>query len=507
MRDYLIYAIEDNPSMLEHMQQLFDWKAFRDIVNDTMTRVRNYINFSCLLPAAPFLNAMAVDSPRESAQLMYADLNSIVNPAHDRFLSVCYKRMNGSVVSMLASMRKKIPMIKPPVVLVETDSDSESESDTEEDVVDKVMDKLVEPVIDKKDKEKYAVEDFKSFISESQYNVLKHIMLRLSIFKSEMLFRSISFFPFFGVPESTLMMLREIVCMLQEGSISAKHKLVKMREIQAVDRHAYNLLHIASGIVREISSFTYLRVLPYHYWKYQIEAIQERYGLDTSEGKNILDSTVYMYFCKVCDKVYSLIRDFKSVYRNEYTFGYRDADVDFDTMDIYCKRDKCNHRGKCGETPLSKIPILGHLFYNDGKTVMLCPQKRCGLLMVLDPEQSAYNERGPACSECTGKLRIRSVRAFVAPTHEQRCVKCVVPLPRPQNVFLYPHGVVLCRHHNMRGIAQCVKQKKPKTSEETHAVIVKFIADRKAERHTASLPMLAKNLARAKQSARANVRR
>jgi hypothetical protein len=461
------------------MKQLFDWNAFRDTVNETMGRVRMYLNFSNKLTKSPFMDNMTDSTIQD--YMFQNDINSIVNPEHDRLLAVCYKRMNGPVISILNSLCKKVPMIK----FVEPDSDSDSDTDDDDEVV---------------------VDDFRSYISDPQYNILKNIVLRLAVFKTDVLFKCVSFFPFFGIHEGMLTNIRQIIHDFQEGSLTEDQQVRMLKELRGMDRHAYNLLHLSSELVREVQNFAYLRVLPYHYWQYQIEAIQERYGGVAGSNK-ILESALFFRFCKVCDKVYSLMRDFHSVYKNNYKYGFRDAVVDYSTMEVYCKRKKHNHRGSCDAQPLAKIPLLGHLLLFNGKCIILCPQKRCGMPMVLDPMLSLYNERGPACIDCTAVLCANTNTMIEIPSHEMRCVKCMGPLPRPQNTFLYPHGVVLCRKHNLKGMSKFIRKKNPQNSEDTHALIVKYTIDKKEERHISRLPILKRQLAHMKQSARANIRR
>jgi hypothetical protein len=504
LRDYLVFAIEDNPSLLEHVKLLFQWDAFREIVVDTMNRIRSYFVQSGNLAHDPFRDSIHPDC----MHAFIDDINYIATPAHDQLLAVCYKRMNGAVVSTLGSLRKEVRLALPPGV----DDPIDADEDEDDDVLRK---SALNSSDDETEGEEDADEDegattkhssVKPYITPVQYEKLKRVLLSLAQFKTDILYKCVSFFPFFGVSEASLPQLRGIIHVLQEGSCTKREKLRLMVLMKRADRHGYNLLHIAAELLRDIRNIYYMRLLPIHYFRYQLEAIQQRYGLKAGV---VLEDPLYFRFCKVCDKVYSLTRDFHSVYKNDYSFGYRDAEVDYNTLDIYCRRDKSNERGRCKDQPLAMIPLLGHMLHFNGKCYILCPQPFCGLPMVVNPMESLYTERGPACVECTAKIRLQrpDSKTLGLPAHDARCVYCLGPPSKPVNSFLYPFGLVLCKKHNIRGMAAYIRKKKPQSKEEATACIVHYTTQRRAEKREAKLPMMKKMLARRKQAARANIRR
>jgi hypothetical protein len=308
---------------------------------------------------------------------------------------------------------------------------------------------------------------------------------------------------FFGVAESTVAVLRQFVRELQEGGLTTDQQEKGLRALALHDQHALNLLYVAADILRDIQEFTYIRILPVHHFENQIAAIQTRYGLPADATK-ILESPLYLRFCKVCNKIYSLFRDHRSTFKNEYLWGYRNAVVDYQTLEIYCKRHKENQRGKCGEEPLSKIPLLGHLLYFNGRCMMLCPQRGCGLPMVLDFKYTFFNHLGPACSECTKKLRQPQATSI---THDARCLKCWQPTQKPGRTHLYPHGVVLCKRHHLTGLARFIDDKEPVDKATTEKLIIAYLQQRKIDKLEARQPQLKRELMHRKMTARANVRR
>jgi hypothetical protein len=505
LRDYLIYAVEDNPSLHDHMKQLFDWDQFRSSVIHTMDRVRSYFDFSVRVNRSPFAESLENTSPA-SQKALHADLRTIVEPAHDRLLAVCYKRYNHSVISALSSLRKKIPLFplsssssssSSDDMRIEKHTDSDSENEDEDDNPKAQADDEEEAEDDEED------EDLSQYVSKQQYSVLNEVVQRLISVRVNVMARMVSFFVFLGVSEQMVGYVREVVHLLQDGSLTTRGQERLMEQLASRDRHAYNLLHVASALLHERQRCCVLRQLPIHYFQNQLEAVQERFGMKVNGGK-VLDTPLLFRFCQVCDRVYSLVRDFHSVYKNDYTWGLRDAVTDYSTMQVYCEDSKSNHRGKCGEKPLCAVPLLGQLLYFKGKTILLCPQKACGLPMILDMNLCAFTDRGPACKDCTLKLSKASVHA-IPPV--SRCVYCASQPSKPHNTFLYPHGTSLCRKHNLKGMTAFIRKRKPKTRDETVKLIVAYTLHRRRERYEAKLPQMKRDLARRKMASRANVRR
>lgn len=503
VRDFTVYAIEDNPSMQEHVEQLFEWHQYREVVCTTMNRIRAYLSFSMQLPNSPFNES--IFNPTVPCQAFFDDINEIVAHGHKGVLLTCYKRMNVTITSTLTSLRKITPLLTMPRdsnSMDEDDSSSDSDSD-DDNSTDEDDDKPTTALVVGTPKKSNNL-DLRSFVSREQHHAMKAVVLRLLPFRSGILMKCVSFFGYFGVDELTVSYVRQIVVELQEGSVTAKQRTARMNQLQRTNRHAYNLLHVTSELVKEAQTVYIVRTLPHHLWVNQIEAIQTRYGI--TDKTKLLEQTLYFRFCNVCDTVYSLVRDFNSVYKNDYNFGYRDARVDYKTLEIYCDKKRVNHRGTCGEQPLAKVPLLGHLLCFNTKHIILCPQLKCGLPMVLNPLQSYYNRRGVACSECTARFN-EEKRTLVIPDRDEKCIKCISKMARPCNTFLFPYGVIVCRKHNFHGLTEFITEKNPTNKEETQKWVVEYIAQKRKERFDARKPQYARDLARQKQRARANIRR
>lgn len=550
LRDYVVFAVEDSPSLLQHCRQLFDWDAFKATVNDTMNRVRAYIGFSFRLYSSPL--RISLEHPRhEISTHLRDDFNALVEYGHQTMLTICYRRIGTSINSQLASIRKSIQLAslqqdKEELTVDSDESDTDDDDDDDDDSFDINtalckhirVDGYKIAVFDRQQRKRKASEnndlpqnkkqkneedddigDLSGFIPKVQYEAMKHIARRLLPFHPFMLQRCVSFFPCFGVdqPDTIDYIQRFIRYALERGATKKDLTRALMAKLLQHDRHAYNLLHATSEIVREVCSVRIVRSLPLHLWQHQIEAVQTRYAqYSVTHAAVLVEQAVLFRFCSVCDTVYSLTRDFHSVYKNDYDHGFRDAVVDYTTLEIYCHRDKQNHRGKCGEKPLTAVPILGQLLFCNGKHYMLCPQLGCGMVMAVYPNLSLYNERGPACRECTERIpRLQRQQQQQQQTKESKsvvsndmCIMCIRPKDStPFNTFMYPHGVNVCRKHHSHSLTEFVREHRLASKEETTKLIVQFIQRKRRERHEARQPMYKRELAKRKQAARANVRR
>jgi len=528
LREYLVYMVEDNPSLLSQMSHVFDWPAFRSITIEAMNQVRGYLGLSWALPESAFRKSLsrptASLSNDPSASLtpsaasglytadasgasdLHSDIKSIVDVFHERLLAICYKRKNVSIVAALTTLRRYVPLTSQ-IHSVFENSHPRAPPTPDTLLVHKGVD-------DRDDQEAPIPHDLSEFVSPHQYHAMKRILLSLLACGNthNVLLQAVAFFPFFGVGEAALQKIRIGVHALYTDQLSNPQQHELMRDIKAADAFAYNLLQVTADIIKEVTSFSYIRVLPQHIWKYQIQAVQERFGLVPKAGSPPVmpSSQLYLRFCQVCDKIYTLYRRFGSAYKNEYTFGFRDAVVDFATLELYCIRNKSNHRGRCGAEPLAKIPLTGHLLNFNGRCFMQCPQRSCGVAMVLDTKRCEYTERGPACCDCTALImrdRVTTTAMASIVDRSPMCLMCVKPTKRSDHIFLYPHGVILCKKHNAFGTPTVIRRKKPQNKKETQDVIVAYLHELRERRRKARLPSLKRDLARRKQASRSNIRR
>jgi len=94
-----------------------------------------------------------------------------------------------------------------------------------------------------------------------------------------------------------------------------------------------------------------------------------------------------------------------------------------------------------------KLNLLGTQLYYQKKVIMLCPQQGCGMPMILDTERCAYNERGPACSDCSLLLnQTKQLKTIIDEKYGGK-IKfdyCQNEIGQPQNLYCFSFGIYIC---------------------------------------------------------------
>ncbi len=105
--------------------------------------------------------------------------------------------------------------------------------------------------------------------------------------------------------------------------------------------------------------------------------------------------------------------------------------------------------GSCTAQPLTFLFLLGQKLQLGNKLYMICPQDKCGCVMVLNTSKCAFTDRGPACSVCTEL--IKEERKPIPRYDHQQPVPCDNECKQAPGIHMYPYGVKLCgRCHNKR---------------------------------------------------------
>jgi hypothetical protein len=174
--------------------------------------------------------------------------------------------------------------------------------------------------------------------------------------------------------------LRALQQIFQIGYLSQDRVKAYLGRIRTTFPHAYNLLQVAAEIVHDKKALRHVAELPHHYTANQVEAIENRFESDNT----LIKSALSMVYCDVCGTDYSLRRQFKSNFKQRYAIGLRDVLVKYTTNEKFCRNNKVNHRGRCGEKPLKELFLLGQAVEFNSKTLLLCPQEGCAMPMVLE---------------------------------------------------------------------------------------------------------------------------
>lgn len=476
LREYLVWALDDVPAMRVHFDTFSDYNGFRDVVVQCMDEVRAFFGTHLCNRASPLFAALQrsavfqCECPILDADAMLLEAhffeqlnNNILDRYHERMLEKSYKRPNTTLVSILRTMRKSIPMVeRPDYVPVVRSEDAELDANVNEPDDDQDDNPAAEEEeriahrrkprkrarISEESKQETAF-DLSPYVPPAQQDALSKMVdraLHVCTSPSQALVVSLDMLQCCGVSPEVTEDVKRVVKDIQTGSVSTKQYTTHLRALQAKFPHAYNLMQALAEIVREKQRIRVVMDLPFHFTRNQIASIRQRFGL----GENSLalpESAIYFVYCPVCNRVYSLLRDFDSSYVNNYGYGLRDAVVSYETNRLYCCRSKVNHRGSCATQELTRVCLLGKLLYFCGKAILLCPQPGCGMPMVLSSRECVWNEHGPSCYDCSFKLRIKRLDYRIQ--FMTRCARCGIDLTRPDGIFLYPHGVSLChRHHS-----------------------------------------------------------
>lgn len=311
LREYLVFAIQDNPSMMTHFSSLTNFctgtESFAAVTTGAMNEVRKFM--SC--------NLELLHSSDKSPEL-FIHLNQIIAPFHERILKLSYKRMSASILPNLVAIRKVLPMKPIPNVVIHVpikEEESEGLDDlgldlNEEDEGDEVTEEVF---------------DIRSYISDVQLECLRQVVNRVVPLQYGVLMKCISFFPFFGVAWSSKKYLEKVLQDIHEGNVSYKEEVYYLRKLYQRDPHAYTLLQVTAELLKEALSIRVAATLPAHYLNNQLDAVKSKFGLE--ETKFVVSTNMYFCFCTICDTVYSLVSEFQSVYKQQYLFGLRSAVV------------------------------------------------------------------------------------------------------------------------------------------------------------------------------------
>ncbi len=475
LRFYLVEGVEDQPAFTEHLCSLFDWKGFSVLTREIITDIRACIVHDitrCMSSMHPF-TTVAVDPL----------VTAVCQRAHERLLDTAYSRMRNELLKDFHILR--------PTQLV--------------GVIDKPLD------------------------DGSRAQIWKWILHTPSPFRTEPIPQA----PFtspkhalqellnaLGVDPKAVEMLVEMLD-LYDSSRTGK-KLLRSRMHQFADKFPY-----AYQITRDFCALWKVRAniqchpLPGNYITYQAQAIRER--LDLPPDAPVPHRQSCFWFCWVCMNVYSVVhRYWKPCTKHKakgpillckphhkiYDYGFNQMILDYDTDEVYCNRfhapdppltDHCIDKDCTDErynTRLMKVFGIGQMVQFGNELITICPQYKCGRLMVFNPLKCAKTDRGFSCSVCTYKINEErkekdealylhpSLRADI----EKKCTVCDKSLmnTNKKNIFLYPAACYLCARHHSENTETAVKsfllKQGPKytpTNEDITDIIVKAVEEKR----------------------------
>lgn len=378
LRDFVIFSIESDPALLKHLQKLMNLHSFKQIVIDSMQKIRSYFNQMLSIPTSSLsLSLIHGMNDSFSCGTVFNDINKLLNGSHTSILKISYRRPNLHMYQFLLSMRKRCPLIEC--------RDAENAADDNDKCIPLDIVTLIRPNKKRKRESMHtdSIQNIFVYVTEHQHRALKELIVRLKPFEIGIISRLLPYFSYFGIEQRTIEFIQIHINHFHDISMTTEELKKAFHQLQQYQPHAYNLLQIASEIIREIYKHDILYQLPYHTTKYQLETCQSRIPV-LEQSNSLLHNSVHFVFCHVCDTIYSLLRDWHTVYIRSYKYGLRDVKVDYSNDILYCRRNKTNHKGKCSAQPLSQISLLGKMLISNGKMITLCPQLKCGQPMVID---------------------------------------------------------------------------------------------------------------------------
>jgi len=348
--------------------------------------------------------------------------------------------------------------------------------------------------------------------------------------------------PGFGFTHETCVFITQL---LEHHRVSSVAKQTRMRllvQLQRGDPHAYNLLQVACELLKErgpdgsggrlvghlsaetteaqiAAASNKLLAMRQHLHRCMMSAVNKlrddpgchdldvsasvaeiQADLDAIEASHralgagaVEASSVQLYFCTVCNTVYSNVRT-SDRSRKFYRYGMQNALRRYTgppspADSTYCRKGLVNHNGACGQEPLSSVNLLGKSYAFGRRVYQLCVG--CGDIMTPDAT-SGYHLHGRLCSACTcaqdkERAAFDPTKAFVAAL-DRRCVCCGRMTTTDQSTYLFPYGVVVCRHHYGRFLTNFMASRHWATRDDVCAAIVKVHVDNKERKRRRAQP-------------------
>jgi hypothetical protein len=481
MRDYMVFSIRHNPALLESVADVIQFDKFEAISSSVMDAVRSYlittagIETSCLSRYANDVDKHT--NPSSYMQLcrqrVLYDMERAVHGGHARILEISYRRPRIHVHELLLSMRKyhpPCPLVHDAPVATEDQDAQEDEwrslGELDLDSTGSVLSLLKQITSLRAQPRASPVSADKNFnalkyLSHEHYQALRTIVLRVNPESVDAMHRVLDSIGCFGVPHDVRAKVHFLFDCYKNGESSLDKLKFQFGELRVHYPRVYTVLQVASHIIRECQRHHFVVDVPFHIMQAQVNAVQSQHHRCAQTGSLLCDS-IHFTYCPSCGSIYSTTKEFHSVFVQTYNVGLRDASVDFSTDRVYCRRRKGTAHEGCRTQELHRICILGKILIFGGKMYCICGQVNCGAIMVLDPEQCAWNELGPACASCTRReqdnprLHEEMANKLIGNVDERRkCELCGADITgSPEKCFMFPGENYLCRVHRTRYMVQ-----------------------------------------------------
>lgn len=499
VRDYLCYAIHDDPVLYTHLKVVFDVDAFMAITQEAWTALRPIV--------VRAVRACLVDP---AAGAVYDRLAGMVGeeigvknvPFHRKILDIKYQRPLPSFDKMMASYDpvKNEWCSEADVVVEDMIDDSDEDADDDGIIVgsrpadDDPKRQYIDLTPEKLDDltpytipfyhadldhhtlcnqgtfcerlctlfRKYRWDTDPRETPEQQRQVLRPIPRRMAwtmfywlrcypswFGPAEVAQHIIPGLFYFGVPRSVIVDILVICRKRDVGRIGRGKFGIEMHELINAHPYAVRVLRAMCKMWREHQRFS-SSSLSADMTRRQMHALRDRFRIPVDAV--IPENQMCLYFCACCKTIYSSVplahKDMRAI--TNQSSGWNDVVVDFFTGKFYCRRVR---KIECQIQPLYAVPLIGRVYCVNKNYFTLCPQPACGRVMHINSGDPYYTEHGMACALCTRNTRSRHYHRMyreqldLSNDGKVCCYQCTKHIKRMNAAFILPHGIILCDDH------------------------------------------------------------
>lgn len=499
VRDYLCYAIRDDPVLNSHLRNVFDVDAFVSITQQAWVKLRPIVIRAvrvCL--ANPTDCAIYTRLPG-----MVGELIGVENvPFHRQILDIKYQRPLPPFDKMMASYdplkNKWCKEVESTVddmvgegddddgIIVSGSADSTEDDDPKRRYIDLTPDKLNDlppytiPFYHV-DLDHESVRTTGTFCERlcklfevytwdqdpretlaQQREVLRPIPRRLAwtmfywlrcypswFGPAEVAQHIIPGLFYFGVPRQVIVDIL-VICRKRDVDRIGRGKFgTEMQGLIENHPYAVRVLRAMCKMWREHQRFS-VSSLSVDVTQRQMAALRDRFRIPAEHV--IPEKQMCLYFCACCKTIYSSVplahKDMRAITSN--SSGWNDVVVDFYTGHFYCRRVL---KIGCQMQPLYAVPLVGRVYCVNKNYFTLCPQPSCGRVMHINSGDPYYTKDGMACALCTRNHRSqhyhRMFREVLELSREGKvcCYQCTKHVKNMREAFIIPYGIILCKNH------------------------------------------------------------
>jgi hypothetical protein len=415
LREHVVYLLEEQPGVLRQVYQLMQFEKYKSIVNEAMICLRDYMErmLSCNE------SSLYQDAIEENASERWThEINFIMKPFDDAILNISYRRPKQTFRQFMLAVSNKV--------------------DEEEAKENYDSGEITSPIV--------------RHVQTTEVAALKQLAEALVSQRFGVLEEMLKWLPLMHVSKEAIDFVMLLIREHRTGGTPLKELKGYFKQMLQHLPRLYQLIQITTEVIEHSRRIHTIGVLPSSQITAQIEACQRRFSMqpvDLLGGPgNVLRDLFFFFYCDVCFTVYSLLLDSKSVYKHDYDFGLRDAVMDYQSGELFCKRGRQNYRGCCDNQPLTRIPVLGRVLSVKDNIVQMCAH--CGRLMIVR-DQCTVTALGRDCCYCsqltsTEKSKVIDLISYYN-QDDRWCMFCGVQLQHASGVYVYPYRIYVCSQH------------------------------------------------------------